>query len=63
MAHVTRSPDAEQDIKDALVYSLEEWGAEQADKYALLIEEALEAIGENPQIGRPRFGVRLEGRS
>ncbi len=58
MAHVTHSAAAEHDIKEVLSYTLDTWGAEQADKYAVLIEEALESISENPQVGRPRFGVR-----
>ncbi len=58
MAHVTRSAAAEQDIQEVLVHTTDQWGPMQADKYAVLIEEALEAIVNNPHLGRPRFGVR-----
>ncbi len=58
MVQVTRSVATEQDIRDVLVYTIDRWGASQADRYALLIEEAIEAIAANPSIGRPRFGVR-----
>ena len=58
MAHVNRSAAAEEDIKEVLVYTIERWGIDQANKYADLIEEGLSAIADDPHIGRPRFGVR-----
>ena len=59
MPHITRSAQAERDIEQVLVYTRDTWGAAQADRYALLIEEGLESIAENPGIGRSRFAVRL----
>ena len=55
---VRRSPRAKADINEVLLYTRDAWGAEQAGKYATLIDEAVEAIAENPHLGRPRFGVR-----
>jgi len=58
MAEVTRSEAAENDIREVLTYTVEGWDVEQAVKYADLIEEAIDAIANNPHVGRPRFGVR-----
>jgi len=58
MVRVHRSPRAKADITEVLAYTRDNWGAEQAGKYADLIDQAADAIGENPHIGRPRFGIR-----
>ena len=58
MAQVRRSPLARADLKEVLAYTHGKWGAEQAGRYATLIDEAVDAIRKAPHLGRPRFGVR-----
>lgn len=58
MARLVRSPRAKRDIVEALVYTKERWGLEQAKRYADLIEQALAAISRDPECGKPRDDVR-----
>lgn len=58
MARIVRSPRAKRDIIEALAYTMERWGAEQARKYADLIEEALVVLANDPERGKPRDDVR-----
>ena len=51
---VTLSPRARQDFVDILQYTGETWGEAQLLIYRANIDEALQAIGRNPNIGQPR---------
>ena len=42
------------DIEDALRHTLRRYGAKKYNDYAALIEEALEALGDDPNAGRAR---------
>jgi toxin ParE1/3/4 len=46
------SLNAEQDIDDIALYTLNEYGYKQQDLYLSLIEQAFYTIAENPFIGR-----------
>ena len=57
------SPQAQRDLKDIRSYTLQSWGATQADIYLRKIEEAFCGLLENPEIGRERNDVKAEYRS
>jgi toxin ParE1/3/4 len=44
------SPQAEQDLADILQYTLETWGEAQLVAYRAVLEKAIQAIVDNPQI-------------
>ena len=48
------SPKARQDFVDILRYTGETWGSNQLQAYRDKIDNALQAIGRNPQIGHRR---------
>lgn len=48
------SPKARQDFVDILRYTGETWGPNQLQAYRDKIDNALQAIGRNPQIGHRR---------
>jgi plasmid stabilization system protein ParE len=50
--------EAASDIKGILDYTLDRWGAEQADKYVLQIEQCLHDLVSGRRSGRP-FGDSL----
>jgi len=54
------SPKAEDDFADIFQYSLETWGEAQAEAYRDILDKALLAIQDNPQIGhgRPELSAR-----
>lgn len=47
------SPEAVDDRKDIVAYSVATWGEEQAKKYNQKLRDALAAIRSNPRLGRP----------
>jgi toxin ParE1/3/4 len=51
---VILSLEAQDDITNILLYTLQTWGAEQQDAYAALLDRGLLFIMENPDIGRSR---------
>lgn len=57
------SPQAQQDLKDIRTYTLQSWGANQADIYLGKIEESFYSLLENPEIGRERNDVKTGYRS
>jgi toxin ParE1/3/4 len=52
--HITLSPKARQDFIDILRYTGETWGEKQLLIYRDKINEALQAIGGNPQLAHHR---------
>jgi toxin ParE1/3/4 len=48
------SSDAEEDLINILLFTLEQFGEHQAKRYRSSIEEGLGHIGSNPRLGRSR---------
>lgn len=46
--------EAQTDITEIHEYSINQWDKEQADKYLLMLQEAIKTIAEVPTIGKPR---------
>jgi toxin ParE1/3/4 len=53
---------AEQDIIDIWIYSFENWGRAQADKYLDELDSAFSLIAKNPSIGVASDSVREDYR-
>jgi len=49
---------ARADIRGIWSYTIDYWGKGQADVYLALIEQAVDAIVDNPELGRPCDEVR-----
>ena len=45
------------DIEAIAAYTFDQWGEQQVDAYMSQIDRTIQAIGDNPAIGRGRFGV------
>lgn len=54
---ISFSPRAQEDIDDILTYTLDRWGEHQLVIYKNAIDDALETISLNPEIGRDANGV------
>ena len=50
-------PAAEADIEDVLAFTLERWGEAKYEQYLALIEQALEALADDPHSGRSRPSI------
>ena len=48
------SNEADQDLRGIYLYSYQEFGEDQADKYLLGLEKTFQMISDNPRIGRER---------
>jgi toxin ParE1/3/4 len=48
------SPEAQSDVADILLYTLQRWGEEQLDRYAAALDHSLQLIADNPELGRAR---------
>lgn len=57
------SPQAQRDIEDIRSYTVQSWGANQADIYLGKIEDAFYSLLDNPEIGRERNDVKAGYRS
>lgn len=57
------SPQAQRDLKEIRTYTLQSWGAPQADIYLGKIEDAFYSLLENPEIGRERNDIKTGYRS
>ncbi len=51
---VILSPDAQDDFTDILLYTLQEWGEDQSDRYGATLQQAIVALGRFAEIGEPR---------
>ena len=49
---------AENDLEEIWLYSLQEWGIEQADKYIRALISRFTRLSENPQIGKRRDDIK-----
>jgi toxin ParE1/3/4 len=52
------SPAAKRDLKEISVYTLKQWGIEQADRYTYQLENALKTAAENPYLGAAFTDIR-----
>jgi toxin ParE1/3/4 len=52
------SPAALRDLEDIWLYTLEQWGSEQAHHYIDEITATFEKLANNPQQGTPCEGIR-----
>lgn len=48
------SPEAQSDLADILLYTVQQWGEEQLERYATALDRSLQLIADNPAIGRAR---------
>lgn len=48
------SPEAQSDLADILLYTIQRWGEEQQDRYVAALDRGLLLLQENPEIGRGR---------
>ena len=51
---VRLAPDAQRDYDDILLHSFLTWGETQMQHYRSALDRGLVAIGDHPEIGRPR---------
>lgn len=58
MLKIRLSATAQQDLQEIRDYTLVAWGANQAEKYLFLIEQALRRLLENPEIGLIRPDIK-----
>ncbi len=52
MATTRYSPRAEADLSEIAVYTLEQWGEKQTDKYLAQLDDRCDFLAANPLIGR-----------
>ena len=57
------TPAAKADLREIWLYTLENWGEAQADRYLFQLEECCERLVEHPELGRPRDELRRGYRS
>ncbi len=49
---------AQDDLESIWLYSYQEWGVEQADKYIRSLLSRFSWLSENPQLGKQRAGIK-----
>jgi toxin ParE1/3/4 len=47
------TPEAQRDLADVLLYTVQRRGEDQQDRYATALDQGLALLAENPAIGRP----------
>jgi toxin ParE1/3/4 len=58
MARYTLRQLAQNDLEEIWLYSLQEWGIVQADKYIRALVSRFEWLSENPHIGKRRDDIK-----
>ncbi len=58
MRRLTLSPRAQADIEEIWSYTVEHWSLDQAEVYLRKIKAAVEAVADDPRLGRPCDEVR-----
>jgi toxin ParE1/3/4 len=58
MLKLRLSRAAQQHLEDIWLYTISEWGEDQAEKYVALIEKALSLLPDNPYLGKVRPDVK-----
>ena len=53
------SESAKLDLRDILSFTLQTWGEGQLVEYKHKIDNALNTLIENPQVGRPKHGMKV----
>jgi toxin ParE1/3/4 len=53
------APEARQDIRDILIYTVKQWGKRQQLEYQIALAHAFDRIRDNPHLGRPRDDLML----
>ncbi len=49
---------AQNDLEEIWLYTMQEWGIAQADKYVRALISRFEWLSENPQIGKRRDDIK-----
>ena len=62
MRKVRTQARAENDLIDVWLYSFEQWGPDQADRYLDELDRGIRALARNPDLGTKRDYVREECR-
>jgi toxin ParE1/3/4 len=57
--HFILRPRALRDLEDIWDYTIANWGARQAESYVRQVNEAFEALAENPNLGRSCEQIRV----
>ena len=58
MTHYVLSPRAQADLEEIWDYTAAHWGAKQAELYLRQLHTSLEAIAQDPQLGRRCDDIR-----
>lgn len=58
MYKVHKSTKAEEDLTDIWIYSLQEWGIEQADRYLDELNVGFTRLAAHPRLGKSRDELR-----
>ena len=58
MSRFVLSPRAQVDLEEIWGYTERRWGAEQAETYIRLLQDAIEAVAEDPRKGRACDDIR-----
>lgn len=59
MRRFTLSPRAQADIEEIWDYTVQHWNVDQAEVYLRKIKAAIEAVADEPRLGRPCDEVRV----
>lgn len=63
MHRIVRSPLAEEDLIDIWQYSYNKWGMDKAVEYLLQLDAGIQALANNPKMGKSRENTRRGYRS
>ena len=63
MLEVYKSPKAESDLKSIWLYSFDQWGEAQADRYFDALIHAIDGLVDHPKLGKPADKARVGYRS
>ena len=51
---LTLKPQAQEDVREALHYTHQQWGAEQRSRYRVRLYETMRKLLDFPELGQPR---------
>ncbi len=57
--HIEFTEPAESDFQELLSFTLLKWGQQQLAEYSRNINDALNSIALNPQLGRKKYGIMV----
>jgi toxin ParE1/3/4 len=58
MRKVHKQSRAENDLIDVWLYSFEQWGADQADRYLDELDKGIRSLARKPELGAKRDNIR-----